>query len=132
MKIPSDIEVYGDIQYRGKCATESAEQATFFNQLTPNLRRLAIHPKNEGKRTHAQAARDKAQGLNTGASDIIIIGAPTFICELKRRDHTKSKITDAQIDFLLNAQAAGAFACIALGYESAMLALDEWLLLKLD
>ena len=132
MKIPSDIEVYGDMSYRGKCATESAEQATFFNQLTPNLRRLAIHPKNEGKRTHAQVARDKAQGLNTGASDIIIVGAPTFVCELKRRDHNKSTITQQQVDFLLNAQAAGAFACIALGYEAAMLALDKWLLFQFD
>jgi len=68
----------------------------------------------------------KAEGLATGAPDIIIPGRRTFLCELKRRDHTKSAISDLQIRYLETAQSLGAFACIALGCEAALEAFDEW------
>ena len=64
--------------------------------------------------------------MTTGAPDIIIPGRRTFLCELKRRDHTKSKISDLQIKYLETAQSLGAFACIALGWEAAMEAFHEW------
>jgi hypothetical protein len=65
-------------------------------------------------------------GLNPGFRDIIIIGNPVFVCELKKRDFTKSRISDDQQEFLLASQDAGAFACVALGALGFFDALEEW------
>ena len=127
MKLPTDIPVYGDTSYRGPCPSETAEQATFFNQLPPHLKSIALHIKNEGKRHHNQRAKlDAEGGFIKGASDVNIPGAPSFICELKRRDHTQSKWQSGQLPYLRAAQANGAFACIALGWEAAMDAVRVW------
>ena len=65
--------------------------------------------------------------MTKGASDIIIPGSPAFVCELKRRDHTKSRWEDGQQEYLTAAQDAGAFVCIALGADAAMEAFNDWL-----
>lgn len=131
MKLHPDIKIYGNTKYRGSCATESAEQTTFFNWLRREFKGtygdIAIHPRNEGKRTYNQAHRQKSEGLTKGASDIIVPGYPAFVCELKRRDHTKSKLEDEQIVYLLAAKGVGAFACIALGSDAAKEAFIDWL-----
>jgi hypothetical protein len=125
------VPIYGDQSWRGKCATETAEQVTFFNRLRrtypDTLGRLAIHPRNEGKRTHQQTMRQKAEGMTAGTSDIVIPGSPAFVCELKRRDHTQSKIELDQIEYLEAAQSAGCFACVALGCNAAWEAMEAWL-----
>lgn len=127
MKFHSDITVFGDPRYRGECPAEGAEQITFFNSLPQDLRAIAIHPRNEGKRTHQQVKWQKADGTITkGASDIIIPGAPAFICELKRQDHTKSRWQDGQVEYLLACQAAGCFVCVALGWRAAIDAVKQW------
>ncbi len=131
MKFPEWLPVYGSAEYRNKkCPTESAEQITFFNTLRreyPELGLIAIHPRNEGKRTAQQAQRQKAEGMTAGAADIIIPGAPAFVCELKRRDHTLCHWEDEQLKYLATAQTMGAFVCVALGYEAALEALQEWI-----
>lgn len=129
MKFPDNIRVYGDQSYRGKCPSETAEQVTLFNRVRklPVIGELVLHPRNEGKRTHAQTARHCAEGLTPGASDIIIPGNPAFVCELKRRDHTQSHWEKGQQNYLISAQAAGAFVCIALGADAAEEAIREWL-----
>lgn len=135
MKMNEKIKVYGDIKYRGKCNTETAEQMAFFGiirRVFPQYGCIAIHPKNEGKRQGAgfyALDRDKAMGLTTGASDIIIPAKISFVCELKRRDHTKSGWQEGQEDYLINAKTAGAFACVALGHDAAMEAFLEWIAL---
>ena len=133
MKFPQWLKVYGDTSYRGDCPQESAEQITFFGQLRAQhpdtLGRLALHPKNEEKRKgrqFQQLARDKAMGLAPGASDIIIPGCPAFVCEMKRADHTRSKWQPDQLEYLEAAHNAGAFVCVALGWEAAMEAVKEW------
>lgn len=126
MKFPNWLNVYGDQSFRGKCPPESAEQITFFNQLPPELRQIAIHPRNEGKRTHAQTARHKAEGMTAGAADIIIPGGVTFVCELKRQDHTKGRFEPEQLAYLEACQEAGAFVCVALGWQAAMDAVNDW------
>ena len=135
MKFPEWLEgrVYGDLSYRGQCPPESAEQITFFTELRKQypdtLGRLALHPKNEAKRKgkdFTALSRDKAMGLSPGASDIIIPGNPAFICELKRRDHTKGAWQSEQIPYLEAAHKEGAFACVALGWKAAWAALQEW------
>jgi len=132
MKFPESLVVYGDQSYRGDCPSEASEQIAFFSELKrkyPLLHAIAIHPKNEGKRAKGQfqqLAADKAMGLNPGAADIVIPGSPAFVCELKRKDHTKSKFQPGQIPYLENCQAAGAFVCVALGFEAAMKAVDRY------
>lgn len=87
---------------------------------------IAIHPRNEGKRHHVQVAREKAEGMTPGASDIIIPGAPSFVCELKRKDHTKSRWQAEQEEYLQACRQAGAFVCVALGWEAALEAFNNW------
>lgn len=130
MILPPHIPVYGNPEYRGPCPKEGAEQSTFFNALRKaypkTYGRLALHPKNEGKRTSNQTSWDRAQGMATGASDIIIPGNPAFVCELKRRDHAKSSWQKGQREYLTAAQDAGAFVCVALGWDAAWEAFTEW------
>lgn len=134
MKMHEDIKVFGDMDFRGECALEDAELITFFNQLRmryPVLAQVAIHPDNEGLvfgTGFNNHTRQKAKGaIRNGAADIIICGSPSFVCEMKRKDHTKSRWQDGQLDFLQTSQGLGAFVCVALGYEAALQALNDWL-----
>lgn len=130
MKIPPWLPLYGEPSFRGDCPTESAEQATFINRLRQKypdtLGKIVVHIKNEGMRHGWQADRDKALGMTTGACDIIIPGNPTLMIELKRRDHTKSRFQAGQLEYMQNAQAAGAIVCVALGADAAMQAVKDW------
>ena len=126
--------VYGDVSFRGKCPTEAQEQVTFFAMLRREYPctwgALAVHPRNEGLKSGGQFAsvqRHAAEGMTRGAADIIIPGAPAFVCEMKRRDHTQSAWQDGQIAYLTAAQAIGAFACVALGHEAACEAVQAWI-----
>lgn len=125
MQFPDWLLVFGNQAFRGKCPPESAEQITFFNQIR-KIEPTAIHPRNEGKRTHSQVSRQKAEGMTPGAADIIIPGSPTFVCELKRKDHTKCRFEPDQLAYLENCQKNGAFICVALGWEAAMEAYSQW------
>lgn len=125
--------VYGNQIWRGKCPAEAMEQMTFFNKLRREYPatwgRLAFHPRNEQQLRggqHRAISQHKAEGMTPGASDVIIPARVAFVCELKRRDHTQSQWQDGQIEYLAAAQAAGAFACVALGWEAAWNALEDW------
>lgn len=127
------VMVFGDTTYRGACPAEKMEQMTFFNQLRllypDTLGKLATHPRNEGLVSRGQfnaMARYKAEGMSPGAADIIIPGAPAFVCELKRLDHTKSAWQPGQIEYLTTAAKIGAFTCIALGHAAALEAVEAW------
>lgn len=121
------FQVYGDVSFRGKCPNESVEQVTFFNRLRlTKWGALAIHPRNEGIRTHGQVRVHKAEGMTPGASDIIIPARVAFVCEMKRKDHTKSQWQPGQVEYLTSAHGAGAFACVALGYDAAWQAFQDW------
>lgn len=132
MRFPEWLKVYGDLSFRGECPPESAEQVTFFNELRrrhpDSWGRIALHPRNEGKRHYAQVNREKLEGMAAGASDVIIPGCPAFVCEIKRRDHTQSKWQKDQLPYLEAAHDAGAFVCIALGVEAALAAFDDYLM----
>jgi hypothetical protein len=131
MKFHRDMIVYGDMDYRGECPSETLEQVTFFARLRTNWPdswgRIAVHIRNEGQRTYMQAARQKAEGMTKGASDVMIPGSPAFVCEIKRRDHTKSRFQDGQEEYLIAAQKLGAFVCIALGADAATEAFNDYL-----
>lgn len=134
MILPQSIPVYGDQTFRGKCPQEHVEQASFFAKLRreypESYGRIAIHPRNEGLLINGQfqaMTKHKLEGMAKGAADIVIPGAPTFVCELKRQDHTQSKWQDGQIDYLEASQNAGAFVCVALGAVAAWDAFQDWL-----
>ena len=127
------VPIYGDPSWRGACPKEELEQVTFFNRLRrdypDSYGLIALHPRNEGQLRggqHRALMQQKAEGMTIGASDIIIPGAPAFVCEMKRRDHTKSSWQDGQIEYLAAAKEAGAFACVALGWEAAWAGFMEW------
>lgn len=129
MKFPDWLKVYGDTSYRGECPSETIESITFFAKIRkehPNdYGLIATHIRNEGKRSWQQVARQKSEGMTKGAPDIIIPMSPAFVCEMKRQDHTKSKWQDGQLEYLKSAHDAGAFVCVALGYEAAYNAFIE-------
>lgn len=134
MRFPDWLPVYGDTTFRGDCPPESAEQVTFFNRLRRQYPEsyglIALHPRNEQQLKggqHRALQKHKAEGMAVGAADIIIPGAFAFVCELKRRDHIKSKWQNGQLPYLEAAQKAGAFVCVALGCDAAWEAFNEWL-----
>ena len=127
------VLTFGDTAFRGACPKEEIEQVTFFNRLRkqyPALGTIAIHPRNEGLRTGghiSSVAKHKAEGMTVGSSDVIIPARISFVCEIKRRDHTLSKWQDGQQPYLITAASMGAFACVALGCDAAWQALQVWI-----
>ena len=136
MKVSNKINVFGDVSFRDKkCPSEDAEQITIMNWLRINYNKyfeLAVHVKQEGLKTKGEASKDSIMGLRKGWSDITIVGNPMMLCELKRADHTKSRLSVDQSDFLIKAENAGAFSCVALGHEGFILAFKEWIKLQED
>lgn len=127
------VPIYGNIKYRGKCPIESVEQASFFSRLRREYPEtwgiLAVHPRNEGQLRGGQfraIIKHKAEGMTPGASDIIIPGNPTFVCEMKRQNIQLSAWQEGQREYLEAAQSVGCFACVALGAEAAWQAFEEW------
>lgn len=125
--------VFGDATFRGKCPKEDIEQITFFARLRreypDSLGRLALHPRNEGLKTRGQFSsviKHAAEGMTPGAADIIIPWRVPFVCEMKRRDHTRSTWQPGQVDYLTAATDGGCFACVALGCDGAWAALQDW------
>jgi hypothetical protein len=129
--VPDSVRIFGDADYRGKCPPESIEQVTFFNRVRREYPdtwgNIAIHVRNEGKRYREQIQLHKAEGMTAGSPDIIIPARVTFLCELKRRDHTKSAFQPGQLPYLSAASDSGAFACVALGCDAAWDALEVWI-----
>ena len=120
--------IYGS-QQAGKHPSEAAEMATFFNQLRlkyPEYANLALHIRNEHDGDHNKVSKSKLQGgFVKGASDIVIVGSPTFVCELKAINKG-SRISKEQIIFLDSSADKGAFACLAYGWQAAFEAFEEW------
>lgn len=128
------VRVFGNALFRGDCPPEALEQVTCINWLRRRYQDtfgpLAVHPRNESLLRGGQfraLARVKAEGMTPGASDIIIPAAPALVCELKRRDHTKSRWQDGQEDYLIAAAQVGAFSCVALGFLGFKDAVAAWL-----
>ena len=123
------LVVYGDPDWRGKCPLEAAEAVSFFCQLRaefPELAKVATHIRNEGKRAKRQGYQHQQEGMNTGASDVIIPVCPPIVMDMKRRDHTLSSISKEQVDYLVAAASGGAFTGVALGASGSMEMVRAW------
>lgn len=127
------VIVAGDTSFRGTCPKETLEQTTFFSRIRREFPetygRLAVHVRNEQQMRGGQfstVTKARAEGMTPGAPDIIIPGRRTFVCELKRRDYTKSDWQEGQMEYLIAADRAGAWAVLALGCDAAWQAFLEW------
>lgn len=138
MHFPQDIPVYGSRSYRGVCLEEKYETEAFFTLLHnryPKFKQISFHVRNEGKLSGGwrQANRHRKEGKLTGAADIVIPGNPyspgscACVIELKRKDHSQSKLSVAQEEFLVANKDAGVFVAIALGADAAMCAVEKWM-----
>lgn len=126
MVISPNIRVYGDLSYRGACATEDSECQTIINQCKkryPDL--MIVHIKNEGKRTKAQMDEAKAMGFIKGASDYMLVGNPVGYMEVKRKNYSH-KLSKEQEVFLIEAEKRGAFTGMVLGWEAALDFIEDW------
>lgn len=115
--------------YTGPCPSENAVQVTFFNRIRreypDTYGKIATHIKNEGKRTRQQAAKDKADGMVKGASDIVIPAGVPFVFEVKKKCmKTAAPLTKDQQEYLEAAARLGAFAGIAYGIDALW---EAWL-----
>jgi hypothetical protein len=123
-----NYKVYGSPK-SGAHPKEAIEMATFFNALRlqyPDLHKVALHIRNEGKRSGRQMQWQKSQGgFVKGASDIIIPGNPAFVCELKSCSKS-SKVSEYQEEYLNSCAKLGCFAVLAYGWEAAWEAVQEW------
>jgi hypothetical protein len=71
--------------------TESRIQAAIIKALNP-YPVYAFFVKNEGKKTKAQAMRDKAMGMRSGVSDLVVITADGVVfMEVKTETGRQSK-----------------------------------------
>lgn len=121
------IPTYGT-KLKGCKIPESAHMITFFNILRrdyPEYGNVAIHVRNEGKRTKQQIDKERIEGFVKGACDIIIVGNPALCIEMKSRA-TSAKVSPEQEQYLLAAQKLGAFVCVAYGFEAALTAFNDW------
>lgn len=120
-----------DSGYRGACRTERAEQIdciSWVDHNFPERSTLLFHPANEAKGTASHHALRKKEGVRGGVSDIIDLNnTPSFICELKRKDRTKSALSPTQKTFTAAADAAGHFVCVCYGFEQFKLAYNDYI-----
>lgn len=128
MKKKHNIKIYGKTGKDLSKHSEMNHQITFFNRLRreypDTYGRIATHIKNEGKRPTG-AARDKAEGMVVGASDIMIPAKIPFLCEAKS-EVVGAKARSEQIEYLEAAQKLGAFCCIAHGIDGIWEAFNDW------
>ena len=97
-------------------------------KLWPKEFNLMLHVPNESNVPVQYRNKLSKCGLLPGASDWLILypsnGKPYMALELKRSRKRDSSISQDQVDFLLNAEHVGAFACVAYGYKAALHAIE--------
>lgn len=134
------VEIAGDINYRGECNKEDGELATLHQKISfnfPEYADLAFHVPNEftadksmGNAKFSHIAKRKSKGVKNGMCDYVVlpirIGAPPFLCEMKRRDISLSLKTAKnklhyieQIKLLASQSQHGAVAFVSLGSDCA-------------
>lgn len=87
-----------------------------------------VHVPNGGKRKPIEAAIFKGLGVRAGASDLLLWhNSRSYALELKAEG---GRATEAQLQFISDMNAAGAFACTVEGLDRALKTLETWGLLK--
>ena len=124
------FKVYGDLEFRGKDISEDAVHIAFVAWVRynhPEIAKGLFHLKNEGRRTPQQVVMDKKMGsILSGASDIMILGCPSLVLEIKIKDMNSAVWQPNQEQFLNDADANGSFACVAGGLDACKEAFNAW------
>lgn len=114
-------------------ATARPEQS-IHRAVVQHLRRRGVpglvylHVPNGGRRSRVEAAIFQALGTRAGASDLLLFhDSKAYALELKAPG---GRATTAQLQFLAEMAAAGAFTCLAEGLDRAIKALEMWGLLR--
>jgi hypothetical protein len=109
---------------------EDAIQRAVFDHIgahgAPGL--VAWHTPNGGKRNAVEAARFKGMGVRPGVSDLVAVhDGRIFAQELEAPG---GRPTEAQLEFIADMERAGAFTCVAEGFDRALAVLESWGLLR--
>jgi hypothetical protein len=109
---------------------EQAIQRAVFTHIRaraqPGL--FAFHPANGGYRTPAEGAILKGLGVKSGVPDVFCIHRGQVYClELKAE---RGRVSPRQSETLAALQAAGATVRVAMGLDEALMALEQWGLLR--
>lgn len=123
------IRIY-DSGYRGDCRSERCEQIDAMGWLQkhyPERWPLIFHVPNETKGSALHMQTRAKEGVKPGVSDIIDAGEIRGLFEMKRLDAKKSRVTNAQRDFLQAGADSGAFAAICYGFEEFKKAYADFL-----
>lgn len=87
-----------------------------------------FHVPNGGRRSSHEGAIFKSLGVRAGVSDLILVhDGKIFAMELKAPG---GRATEAQMTFLSDIDAAGAFTAMPEGLDAALQTLEAWGLLK--
>jgi hypothetical protein len=87
-----------------------------------------IHCPNGGYRRPVEASIFKSLGVRAGVSDLLLWrDGKSYALELKAPG---GRATEAQLEFLADMEAAGAFTCLAEGLDRALDVLESWGLLR--
>lgn len=123
----TDLYRVFDSGYRGECNLEQGEQISVASWLDYHMPWVIwFHVPNEGKRKRA-GVEAKQMGMKSGVSDIIILSHGRLhdnaAIEIKRRDRTKSRVSDDQKIFLNQNAKEGNFAALCYGKEETLRAI---------
>lgn len=94
---------------------------------TPGEAALTWHTVNESDSKVQHRADLQRAGMMKGVSDIISISGGVACIEMKRARRSNSQISKEQTRFLLDAEKAGHFACVAYGAVAAWYAWCDYL-----
>jgi hypothetical protein len=87
-----------------------------------------FHVPNGGHRKPVEGAIFKSLGVRAGVADLILVHSGKFFAlELKAEG---GRATEAQLAFLSEIDAAGAFTAMPEGLDAALATLESWGLLK--
>jgi hypothetical protein len=88
-----------------------------------------FHPANGGWRHHVEAARFVGLGVKPGVADLILLHDAKFHA-LEIKTHAKSKVSNAQKQFVADVRNAGGLAEIGFGLDDCLHKLEAWGLLR--
>lgn len=127
------IHIY-DSHYRGGCPVEDADQmncTSWIEYQYPQYSRLYWHTVNESNMPVQGRVKAAKKGLKPGVSDIMFMVKrgkySGLVVELKRKDRTKSKISDDQDEFLFEMSEQGFYCAVCYGFEQFQKCVKEYL-----
>lgn len=109
-----------------KCRPETPEHIDFVAWLRFNYPdEVFYHIPNEGEQSPQYRQQLYKMGLLKGASDLVFIGRPGAVIEMKQCKWS-AKPSKEQVDFLVSSAGAGMFSAVCNGAEAAKTAFMDY------